>query len=176
MVDIGEILNVCVSKLDPININGTDYPVQFFEGILSDAKEQMNTYKSNNEMPYPAIWLIRDFDENENVLTNDITALKLVLLIDTEGSYRAPERLENRINPYLQPLKNSILKELKKAGVFCGLPTVRKLTFLGNPNAGIASNNPTTNSKIFSDYLDGLQITFDVSYLITLNLDCYVNR
>lgn len=176
MVKIGDIVQTCVSKLDPVSINGVAYPVQFFQGVLSDVNEQINAYKAGNLKPYPAVWLLRDLKQIENASTVTINQFTLVLILDTEGSYRAPERLKNRIDPYLTPLKDALIKQLKLAGVFCSRPEVWDLTFLGNPNAAISAKNPQGNSKLFSDYLDGIKIVFNVSYQINLNLECYVRR
>lgn len=174
VVDFGEILRTVVESLPPVTIGSKDYAVQFFEGILDDAKEQMNTYKENNIMPYPAVWLLRDYDESETGSVITLSNIQLILLIDTEGSYQAPERLETRIDPYLLPLKNNVIRGLMLAGVLVTSPRIlRKLTFLGSANTGTTSNNSNTNSRIFSDYLDGLKVTINASFYKTLNLNCY---
>ena len=125
-------------------------------------------------MPYPAVWLIRDYDESETGAMITLSGIQLIILIDTEGSYQAPERLKNRINPYLLPLKNQIIRGLRLSGVFVTDPRVhRKLTYLGSSNTGTSSNNSQTNARIFADYLDGLKLVINVSFYKTLNLKCY---
>lgn len=173
MVTISEILRTIVQNLDPITIGEKEFTIQFFEGVLDDAKEQMNTYKKANIMPYPCIWLIRDFPELDQSNRITVTGLQLIFLIDTENSLQAPERLDNTINPYLIPLKDDVITELQKAGCYIENKTFTKLTFLGNQNANIPSNNSKSNSRIFADYLDGLKLVVNLSYQKQLNLVCY---
>lgn len=174
MVDFGQILRIVVESLPPVLIGSKEFTVQFFEGILDDAKEQMNTYKKVNLMPYPAVWLIRDYDESQTGNLISLSGIQIIMLIDTEGSYQAPERIDSRIDPYLLPLKNKVIRGLMRSGVFVQNPKVyRKLSFLGSSSTGTNSGNAQGNSRIFADYLDGLKLTIDVSYYSTLNLNCY---
>lgn len=173
MVTISEILRTVITSLEPIVIGENSYTVQFYEGILSDAKEQMNTYKKANLMPYPCVWLIRDFPELDQNNRITVTGLQLIFLIDTQNSYQAPERLDNTINPYLIPLKDNVINGLQSAGCYIENKVFTKLTHLGNQNANIQAANSKTNSKIFADYLDGLKLVINLSYQKQLNLVCY---
>lgn len=176
MVTISEIIENVVDSLPQVTIGTNNYTIRFFEGILDDVKEQINTYKKINEMPYPCVWLIHDFQYLEELNRYSFTNLTLYFLIDTEGSFQAPERLETRINPYLIPIKDQLIRGLKLSGVFVSNVRPKKLTFLGNPNAGVSTNNSKTNSRIFADYLDGLQLIIDISYEFNLKLTCYEFR
>lgn len=182
MVTIAEILKNVIEGFPPLVIGSKSLTIRFFDGVLDDVKEQINTYKKVNSMPYPCIWLIRDFAQLEESNRVTITNLQLIALIDTENSYQTPERLENRINPYLVPIANDVIKGLKLSGVYVSNVNKTKLTFLGNPNAGVPSTNSSTNArttttkKLFADYMDGLKISINVSYDFNLNTVCYEFR
>lgn len=181
MVTLSEIFITVVDSLPLVNIGGTDYKVNFFEGILSDVKEQMNNYKKINSGVYPCIWLLRDF--SYQVTTNRInnTGLTLVFLIDTESSYQTPERLNNRINPVLLPIVDNCIRGLKRAGVYISPYDVKDLTSLGNPNADITTGTSNqarqaASNKVFADWLDGVKVDINTSYEKTLKLTCYEYR
>lgn len=181
MVTLSEIFNTVVDSLPVVTIGGNDYKVNFFEGILSDVKEQMNNYKKVNSGVYPCIWLLRDLSSEVATHRINNTGLTVAFLIDTESSYQTPERLNNRINPVLLPIVDNLIKGLKRAGVFITPYQLRELTHLGNPNAEITSSNVSTNSnkntsKIFADWLDGVKIDINTSYEKTLKLTCYEYR
>lgn len=176
MVTISEILKMVVESLPPITIGSNDYTINFFDGVLDDAKEQMNTYKKVNEMPYPCIWLIREFDQLEEDNRVQFTNLVLIALIDTENSYQTPERLDDRINPYLIPIIDDLVKGLRLSGVYVDNKRIRKLTSLNSASSGVNSNNSKANSRIFADYLDGARVTINASYSIDLKTVCYEFR
>lgn len=173
MVAIHDILKIIVNSLPPLDIEGTEYPIYFFDGILDDAKEQINKRKAAGLFPYPCVWLLRDFMEVKDKNRVKINSLRINLLIDTKNDYQTPERLQTRIDPYLILVKKQLVNGLKKAGVLVETESTTRLTFLGSPSTDAASKNTRINSRIFGDYLDGVQLLTNVSYQCDLKLTCY---
>lgn len=156
-------LLVYLQTIDP-TITG----IQFQYGHLKDVRERLRAQSLANPLTrrYPLIWLIEDFDINNEVVgLTGVSNVRIMILHNTEKSYTRQQREDLVILPILIPVYNMFLVQLRVIGTFMQYGPFPH-TRIDRPHWG----NPEewgNKGYLFDEPLDGIEIS-------SLNLQIYL--
>jgi hypothetical protein len=159
---MGEVVAAVSGLLQPTVGAGVFYQ----HGHLSDITSQLTSYSKTAEFRtrmYPAVFLLQDFEELRGVTFNlEVEAtLQLLIVAESDRSYRPPERYSRVFKPVLYPIYEQLMRALESherlVVGYGGIP-VKKIDRLRISNA-LGDQPPGSGGKmIFNDHLDGVEV------------------
>ena len=155
-MELDEIMETVVNSLDPVVVDGVEYKTKFYQGYITDFNAQ-----TSNEMAWPCIWLLRDFDkDNQNAWTfyNNIS----VWALNTgDNTMFDPDSLNNNIRPILKPIVDDFIKKMSLAGVW--IESDR--TEIERPKIGVKTVNEPLDGRAqnpFNHTCDGIELNLNI--------------
>lgn len=136
--------------------------VHFEHGHIAEIVEtlrQKNKVEEERYTKYPLVALVQDFPEDVTGAAG-IQAepvLRLLIVNQSEPSYKASERLALNFKPILYPIYDELLEQFRKSVVFMGydVPPHRKTDRLYWGREALIG----TAANIFEDWVDCIELT-----------------
>jgi hypothetical protein len=119
---------------------------------------QKNNVESERYTKYPLIALVQDFPEDVKGTpgVQSEPDLRLLIVNQSNPTYKASERLELNFKPILYPIYEELLEQFRKSGVFMGygVPPHRKTDRLYWGREALIGNT----ANLFEDWVDCIEL------------------
>lgn len=166
---IPEIFKSIVERVNEVlsTRDNDPFPVFYDFGHYAEVVKNLTTKDgsiSNKNRKYPLVWLVMDFVEQYNTLSDGycvLPDLQILITTVTTPDITTAQRIEKTFKPRLYPIYSELLEQISASGYFQVMsPDSIPHEKIDRPywglTAGVGGYNNTAN--LFNDFIDAIQI------------------